>query len=104
MNEFAIGAQPMGNGYIAWFRKVHKCDNEILKGKGGNPIIFGSKAEAKAAAGEAIVAYINGSLVRDGAVVQGQSTADAVFNLRPFTRAKGSGRLTLVEKRKEARA
>ncbi|WP_245448002.1 hypothetical protein [Neorhizobium sp. T6_25] len=103
MNEFAIGYMPVAGGFIAWFRKVHKCDNEILKGKGGHPIIYETKAEAKAAAGEAIVAYINGPLVRDGAVVEAQSAADAVFNgLKPFIRQRGSKRRTEVERRERA--
>ena len=104
MNEFSIGAQPFAGGFIAWFRKVHRCDNEILKGKGGHPIVYPTRAEAKAAAGEAIVAYINGSLVRDGAKLEASSKADQLFaDLKPFTRQKGSQRLTLVE-RKGARA
>lgn len=102
MNEFAIGAHPHGGGYIAWFRKVHKCDNEVLKGKGGHPIIYGTKAEAKAAAGEAIVAYINGSLVRHGETIA-VSKADAVFaGLKPFVRQRGSSRRTEVERRQKA--
>lgn len=71
MNEFAIGAQPVAGGFVAWFRKVHKCDNEILKGKGGHPIIYPTKAEAKAAAGEAMVAYINGSITASGELAGG---------------------------------
>lgn len=100
MNEFAIGAQPVATGFYAWFRKVHKCENEILKGKGGHPIVYPTKAEAKAAAGDAIVAYINGSLVRDGALLQASSQADAAFpNLKPFVKAKGSQKRTIVERK-----
>ncbi|MGV1913840.1 hypothetical protein [Agrobacterium vitis] len=100
MNQFAIGAQPVAGGFIAWFRKVHKCDNEILKGKGGHPIVYATRSEAKAAAGEAIVAYINGSLVRDGAIVEAQSAADAVFaGLRPFVKQRGKTGRVDVERR-----
>jgi len=100
MNQFAIGAHPVANGYIAWFRKVHKADNEILKGKGGIPIVYPTRAEAKAAAGEAIVAYINGSLVRDGEMVKAASAADAHFNLKPFVKQRGKTRLIEVERRR----
>jgi len=86
LNEFQIGAQPVPGGYIGWFRKVHRCDNEIIRGKGGHPIVYPTKAEAKAAAGEAMVAYLNGSLVRDGAVLEAKSKADELFNL-PKARA-----------------
>jgi hypothetical protein len=99
MNEFQIGAQPVAGGFIAWFRKVHRASNEIIKGKGGHPVIYPTRDAAKAAAGEAIVAYINGHLVRDGAVIQAQSSADQVFNLKPFIRQRGSQRLTVVERK-----
>ncbi|WP_271024949.1 hypothetical protein [Rhizobium sp. RCAM05973] len=81
MNSFQIGAQSVPGGYLAWFRKVHRCDNEIIRGKGGHPIVYPTKAEAKAAAGEAMVAYLNGSMVRDGAVLEAKSKADELFNL-----------------------
>lgn len=79
MNEFAIGAQPVSGGYIAWFRKVHKADNEVIKEKGGKPKLFATRAEAKAAAGEAMVAYINGNLTRDGARAGRHEAAEALF-------------------------
>lgn len=69
MNEFSIGAQPVPGGYVGWFRKVHRADNEILKGDRGQPIIFPTKAEAKAAAGDALVAYMNGSFCRSGEII-----------------------------------
>lgn len=99
MNQFAIGAQPVATGYYAWFRKVHRCENEILKGKGGHPIVYPTRHAAKAAAGDALVAYINGSLVRDGEIIKAVSTADAHFNLQPFIRAKGSNKRTVVVKK-----
>lgn len=105
MNEFSIGAQPVAGGYLAFFRKVHKSENEILKSKGGHPTIYPTRAEAKAAAGEALVAYINGNLVRDGVKLEATSKADQVFaGLKPFTRAKGSERLTVVERKGRASA
>jgi hypothetical protein len=97
MNEFSIGAQPVPGGFIAWFRKVHKVDNEILKGKGGHPIVYPTKAEAKAAAGEAMVAYLNGAIVRDGAIIEAKSKAEALFNLKPI---RTKGRVISVERKR----
>ncbi|MDP9809377.1 hypothetical protein J2W42_002225 [Rhizobium tibeticum] len=98
MNEFQIGAQAVPGGYIAWFRKVHKASNEVIKEKGGRPKIYPTKDAATAAAGQAIVAYINGSLLRDGETLQASNTADALFNLKPFVRARGKERRTIVER------
>lgn len=94
MNEFQIGAQPIAGGYLAWFRRVHKADNEIIKGKGGKPVVYPTKDAAKAAAGEAMVAYINGSLVRDGVTVEASSKADLLF--KPIFR---KGRRIEVERK-----
>lgn len=69
MNQFAIGYMAVPGGFIGWFRKVHRADNEIVKGEKGQPIIFPTRAEAKAAAGDAIVAYMNGSFVRSGEII-----------------------------------
>jgi hypothetical protein len=98
MNQFSIGAQPVPGGFVAWFRKVHKASNEVLKGKGGHPKIFETRDAATAAAGEALVAYINGSLVRDGEKLKAVSAADAAFNLKPFIKQRGSERRTIVER------
>ncbi|ENN86049.1 hypothetical protein RHSP_31849 [Rhizobium freirei PRF 81] len=69
MNQFAIGSMPVPGGFLGWFRKVHRADNEIVKGEKGLPIVFPTRAEAKAAAGDAMVAYINGSFVRSGEII-----------------------------------
>lgn len=74
MNSFAIGAQPYAGGFLAWFRKVHRCDNEILKDERGQQIIYSTKEEAKAAAGEALCGYINGNIV--GGELAGPSIRD----------------------------
>jgi hypothetical protein len=54
MNAFQIGAHPFKNGFIAYYRRVHKATNEILKDDDGREIIFPSKPEAEAAAGRAV--------------------------------------------------
>ncbi len=98
MNEFSIGAHPVPGGFIAWFRKVHKASNEVIKEKGGRPKIYPTRDAATAAAGQAIVAYINGSLLRDGEKLQATCKADALFTLKPFVRARGKERRTVVER------
>ena len=75
MNEFALGAHPVAGGFIAWIRKVHKAENEIIKGKGGHPVIYPTKDAAKAAAGDAIVAYLNSPIVGMNAVSGAHSPA-----------------------------
>lgn len=87
MNMFSIGTHPVPGGHIAWIRKVHRAENEIIRGKGGHPIVYPTKAEAKAAAGDAMCAYLNGSLVRDGAIIEARSKAEELFNL-PKVRAR----------------
>lgn len=82
MNSFQIGAFPVPGGYLGWIRKVHRADNEILKSDRGHPIVFTSKAEAKAAAGEAMCEYLNSPMLRSGDRIENaKSVAEAQFNL-----------------------
>lgn len=66
MNAFAIGSFPHRNGFLGYFRRVHRATNEILKDTNGTEIIFPSKAEAKAAAADELCRYLNGSMVCTG--------------------------------------
>lgn len=94
MNEFKIGTQQVAAGHLAWIRKVHQTEREYIKGKGGVPIIYPTKADAKAAAGEAIVAYINGHLTATGYQMELKSEAEAIF--------KKGRRIPVETKRKKA--
>lgn len=79
MNEFQIGTEPVAGGHLGWIRKVHRATNEVLKDARGELIVFSSQDAAKAAAGEAIVAYLNTPMLRDGARVEVRSKAEALF-------------------------
>ncbi|TXH83256.1 MAG: hypothetical protein E6Q77_04745 [Rhizobium sp.] len=79
MNEFQIGTEAVVGGHHGWIRKVHRATNEILKDGRGEPIVFATQDAAKAAAGEAIVAYLNTPMLRDGARVEAISKAEAFF-------------------------
>lgn len=90
MNEFQIGVFPVPGGYLGWVRKVHRASNEILKSDRGHPIVFTSKAEAKAAAGEAMCEFLNSPIFRSGDRIENadaKSVAEAQFNL-PKLRAR----------------
>lgn len=79
MNEFQIGTEAVAGGHLGWIRKVHRSTNEILKDSCGEPIVFMTPDAAKAAAGEAMVAYLNTPMLRDGVRVQAISKAEAFF-------------------------
>jgi hypothetical protein len=89
MNEFQIGTDAVEGGHLGWIRKVHRATNEVLKDSRGEPIIFSTRDAAKAAAGEAIVAYLNTPMLRDGARVERMSKAEALFKpRRPYVEAE----------------
>jgi len=79
MNEFQIGTEAVAGGHLGWIRKVHRATNEILRDCRGEPIVFATQDAAKAAAGEAMVAYLNTPMLRDGARVETRSKAEAFF-------------------------
>ena len=82
MNEFQIGTEAVDGGHLGWLRKVHRATNEILRDNRGEPIVFATQDAAKAAAGEAMVAYLNTPMLRDGARVAAISKAEAFFKPR----------------------
>ncbi len=87
MNEFQIGTDAVADGYLGWIRKVHRATNEILRDRRGEPIVFATQDAAKAAAGEAMVAYLNTPMLRDGAKVEALSKAEAFFKPRSTSSA-----------------
>jgi len=58
MNRFDAGAQRVPTGWIGYFRMVHKSENHVLRDR-GHDIIFASEAEAKQAAWDAFLEYLN---------------------------------------------
>ncbi|AYG59665.1 hypothetical protein [Rhizobium jaguaris] len=88
MNEFQIGTEAVAGGHLGWIRKVHRATNEVLRDHRGEPIVFSTQDAAKAAAGEAMIAYLNTPMLRDGARVEAISKAEALFKPRhPFADA-----------------
>ncbi|NTJ67290.1 hypothetical protein G6M50_04885 [Agrobacterium rhizogenes] len=83
MNAFQIGTEAVAGGHLGWIRKVHRATNEILRDSRGEPIVFATQDAAKAAAGEAMVAYLNTPMLRDGARVEAFSKAEAFFKPKP---------------------
>ena len=79
MNEFQIGTEAVAGGHLGWIRKVHRATNEILRDSRGEQIVFATQDAAKAAAGDAMVAYLNTPMLRDGARIQALSKAEAFF-------------------------
>jgi hypothetical protein len=93
MNMFQIGAEAVEGGHLGWIRKVHRARNEILRDSRGDPIVFSSEDAAKAAAGEAMVAYLNTPMMRDGVRLEAAlSKAEALFKLRPSRTVAEGGR------------
>ncbi len=102
MNHFAAYSIPVPGGFwgMCWFAQ-NAQPWPIMQGD--RPRVFTVQSAAIIAAQDAVIKHINGTMRRDGDTIAA-GRADAAFpTLKPFTRAKGSGRLTLVEKRKEAR-
>ena len=65
MNEFQIGTEAVADGHLGWIRKVHRATKEIVRDSRGEPIVFATQDAAKAAAGEAMVAYLNTPMARE---------------------------------------
>lgn len=93
MNEFQIGTDAVEGGHLGWIRKVHRATNEVLKDGRGEPIVFSTQDAAKAAAGEAIVAYLNTPMLRDGARVEKMAKAEALFKPRRPSATAENGKL-----------
>lgn len=95
MNHFAIGTMAEQHGYIGWFRKVHRAENEVVK-KNGKSVIFSTRQEAKLAAADAFVSYMNSEMVRDGETASA-AHFDAHALFPTLCRQKGSSRVTKIE-------
>ncbi|MBM7048326.1 MULTISPECIES: hypothetical protein [Rhizobium] len=93
MNEFQIGTEAVAGGHLGWIRKVHRATNEILKDRSGEPIVFATQDAAKAAAGEAMVAYLNTPMLRNGARVEAISKAEAFFKAKTAGAAAVAGNM-----------
>lgn len=80
MNEVAIGTCPALGGYHGLIRKVHKAKFEAVE-RNGKALVFATREAARAAAGDALCAYINGTMMRrDGETIgKAKQEAEKVF-------------------------
>ena len=76
------------------------CKPRPVLGEGGAPLRFDSELDAVKAVNKHLVRYMNGPAYRrDGEVIKAVSEADAHFKLKPFVKAKGSQKRTVVERK-----
>jgi hypothetical protein len=84
LNRFEVGAEPVKQGYLGWFRRVEKARNQILRDGRGDEIVFPSLADAKAAAADALCSYLNGGLRSTGLMPRKhRAEAEALFRDMP---------------------
>ncbi|MDH7801297.1 MULTISPECIES: hypothetical protein [unclassified Rhizobium] len=97
MNHFAAYTKPVPGGHWAMCRFAQNAQPwPILEGD--KPKVFPVQADALIAAQGHVIKHINGTMRRDGETIKAVSDADAHFNLKPFVKAKGSNKRTIVEK------
>ncbi len=97
MNCIAAYPVPVPGGYRAMVRLSHKAKPWPLM-TGDVPTIYPTSDAALIAAQGHVIKHINGTMRRDGETIKAVSDADAHFNLKPFVKAKGSNKRTIVEK------
>lgn len=98
MNEIAAYARPVPRGFWGMIRLHRDAKPKPLMARGGSPIVYACEADALRAVLANLCSYMNSPMYRDGAMVEAVSEADSHFNLKPFVKAKGSQRRTVVER------
>ncbi|MCL6653506.1 hypothetical protein A6R70_14530 [Agrobacterium rubi] len=99
MNHFAAYSVPVPGGHWAMCRFAQNAQPwPILDGD--KPLIFPTDTAALIAAQAHVIKHINGTMRRDGAVLEARSKADAIFNLPGSVKAKGREKRTEVERRR----
>lgn len=98
MNHYAAYPVPVPGGYWGMCRFAENAQPWPIM-DGDKPKVFPTEIKARCAAQAHVIKHINGTMRRDGEVLKAANDADALFNLKPFTRNK-SGRIALVERRK----
>jgi len=97
LNHFAAYTKPVPGGHWAMCRFAQNAQPwPILEGD--KPKVFPVQTDALIAAQGHVIKHINGTMRRDGETIKAVSDADAHFNLKPFVKAKGSNKRTIVEK------
>ncbi|NTE87222.1 hypothetical protein [Agrobacterium rubi] len=100
MNCIAAYPVPVPGGYRAMVRLSHKAQPWPLM-NGEAPTIYPTFDAAKIAAMEHVIKHINGTMRRDGAILEARSKADALFNLNPTIKQRGKQRPITVERREK---
>ncbi|UHS60596.1 hypothetical protein HRR99_03200 [Agrobacterium vaccinii] len=99
MNHFAAYSVPVPGGHWAMCRFAQNAQPwPILDGD--KPLIFTTAKDALIAAQAHVIKHINGTMRRDGAVLEARSKADAIFNLPRSVKVKGREKRTEVERRR----
>lgn len=102
MNHYAIGTQRCGAGWRAMVRSAASADFRPVTGADGRPLQFACRLSAKAAAADAVLRLVNGTMRRGGETIaanggSARRRAEAVFR-------QGGGRADgAPEERKESR-
>lgn len=103
-NTCDFGTMKRPTGWIAWYRLHHYSSNRVVR-DGRKDIIFGTQAEAEAEAKKEFFKHMNSPIVSQSMTgptskkALAKATADAQFKgLKPFVKAKGSQRRTVVER------
>lgn len=97
MNHFAAYTKPVPGGHWAMCRFAQNAKPwPILEHE--KPKVFTKDTDALIAAQRLVIDHINGTMRRDGETIQ-ISNADAHFKLKPFVKAKGSQKRTVVERK-----
>ena len=88
MNDFDCNALKRPEGWIAFYRQVHRSENFILR-DGRHDIIFATEAEAKEAARVAFLDYLNSPISgMRNAAASNWDDANSAFNLPATLRPK----------------
>ena len=96
MNHFAAYTVPVPGGHWAMCRFAQNAQPWPIM-NGDKPMIYPTVTEALIVAQKKVIDHINGTMRRDGETIKAVSDADAHFNLKPFVKAKGSNKRTIVE-------
>lgn len=99
MNCFAAYTVPVIGGHWAMCRFAQNAKPwPILEDE--KPKVFPIKSDALIAAQAHVIKHINGTMRRDGAVLEARSKADELFKLPRSVKAKGREKRTEVERRR----
>ena len=100
MNCFAAYTVPVIGGHWAMCRFAQNAKPWPLMDE-DKPKVFPIKSDALIAAQAHVIKHINGTMRRDGAVLEARSKADALFNLTPTIKQRGKHRPFTVERREK---